>query len=194
MTFGHSSNVLTISLFCFSSAKLQWALGRRRRFDSRVDRVHLGGGSELVMLVSPSLPPQALKPLPLLSVTYRRVNVVKVPSINDNNSLTMHTVSSWKRRNSVRAPCPSSVDVCVWRVCDWSVDVVCVCVLQDEVDSQSPVLRDNHQLHEEVRGWLKDQKVQEIFMQGKLLSIFPRLSSVDHQSSFPCEEPPPITP
>lgn len=41
------------------------------------------------------------------------------------------------------------------------------CVLQDEVDSQNPVLRDNHQLHEEVKSWLKDQKVQEIFMQGK---------------------------
>ncbi|KAK6328039.1 hypothetical protein J4Q44_G00000170 [Coregonus suidteri] len=37
---------------------------------------------------------------------------------------------------------------------------------QDEVDSLSPVLRDNPQLHEEVRFWLKDQKVQEIFMQG----------------------------
>ncbi|CAL8234328.1 unnamed protein product [Boreogadus saida] len=37
---------------------------------------------------------------------------------------------------------------------------------QDEVDSQSPVLRDNPQLHEEVKGWLKDQKAQEIFMQG----------------------------
>ncbi len=43
-----------------------------------------------------------------------------------------------------------------------------MCVFQDEVDSQNPVLRDNHQLHEEVKGWLKDQKVQEIFMQGKL--------------------------
>ena len=40
-------------------------------------------------------------------------------------------------------------------------------VSQDEVDSQSPVLRDNPQLHEEVKGWLKDQKAQEIFMQGK---------------------------
>ncbi|KAL7869804.1 hypothetical protein AOLI_G00137920 [Acnodon oligacanthus] len=37
---------------------------------------------------------------------------------------------------------------------------------QDEVDSLSPVLRDNLQLHEEVKGWVKDQKVQEIFMQG----------------------------
>ncbi|XP_053367912.1 probable JmjC domain-containing histone demethylation protein 2C isoform X1 [Clarias gariepinus] len=37
---------------------------------------------------------------------------------------------------------------------------------QDEVDSLSPVLRDNPQLHEEVRSWVKDQKVQEIFMQG----------------------------
>lgn len=40
-------------------------------------------------------------------------------------------------------------------------------LLQDEVDSQNPVLRDNHQLHEEVKCWLKDQKVQEIFMQGE---------------------------
>ncbi|XP_071250850.1 probable JmjC domain-containing histone demethylation protein 2C isoform X2 [Salvelinus alpinus] len=37
---------------------------------------------------------------------------------------------------------------------------------QDEVDSLSPVLRDNPQLHEEVRFWLKDQKVQDIFLQG----------------------------
>ncbi|XP_028824386.1 probable JmjC domain-containing histone demethylation protein 2C isoform X3 [Denticeps clupeoides] len=37
---------------------------------------------------------------------------------------------------------------------------------QDEVDSLSPVLRDNPQLHEEVKAWVKDQKVQEIFMQG----------------------------
>lgn len=43
-----------------------------------------------------------------------------------------------------------------------------VCPFQDEADSQNPVLRDNHQLYEEVKGWLKDQKVQEIFMQGKL--------------------------
>ena len=43
-----------------------------------------------------------------------------------------------------------------------------VCLFQDEADSQNPVLRDNHQLYEEVKGWLKDQKVQEIFMQGKL--------------------------
>uniref|UniRef100_A0A3P9JE77 Probable JmjC domain-containing histone demethylation protein 2C n=1 Tax=Oryzias latipes TaxID=8090 RepID=A0A3P9JE77_ORYLA len=37
---------------------------------------------------------------------------------------------------------------------------------QDEVDSQNPLFRDNPQLHEEVKSWLKDQKVQEIFMQG----------------------------
>ncbi|XP_045543379.1 probable JmjC domain-containing histone demethylation protein 2C isoform X9 [Salmo salar] len=37
---------------------------------------------------------------------------------------------------------------------------------QDEVDSLSPVLRDNPELHEEVRFWLKDQQVQEIFLQG----------------------------
>uniref|UniRef100_A0A674MWP9 Probable JmjC domain-containing histone demethylation protein 2C n=1 Tax=Takifugu rubripes TaxID=31033 RepID=A0A674MWP9_TAKRU len=37
---------------------------------------------------------------------------------------------------------------------------------QDELDSQNPVLRDNHQLHEEVKCWLKEQKVQEIFLQG----------------------------
>ena len=48
-----------------------------------------------------------------------------------------------------------------------------VCLFQDEADSQHPVFRDNHQLYEEVKGWLKDQKVQEIFMQGKLfLSSF----------------------
>lgn len=41
------------------------------------------------------------------------------------------------------------------------------CLLfQDELDSQNPVLRDNHQLNEEVKGWLKEQKVQEIFLQG----------------------------
>ncbi|KAL0964722.1 hypothetical protein UPYG_G00328040 [Umbra pygmaea] len=37
---------------------------------------------------------------------------------------------------------------------------------QDEVDSLSPVLRDHPELLDEVRFWLKDQKVQEIFMQG----------------------------
>lgn len=42
-------------------------------------------------------------------------------------------------------------------------------VFQDEVDSLNPVLRDNPQLHEEVKSWVKDQKVQEIFMQGKRL-------------------------
>lgn len=44
---------------------------------------------------------------------------------------------------------------------------IALLLLQDEVDSQNPVLRDNHQLHEEVKCWLKDQKVQEIFMQGE---------------------------
>ncbi|TRY55571.1 hypothetical protein DNTS_023163 [Danionella cerebrum] len=37
---------------------------------------------------------------------------------------------------------------------------------QDEVDSLSPVLRDYPHLHDEVKAWVKDQKVQEIFMQG----------------------------
>ncbi|XP_018082816.1 probable JmjC domain-containing histone demethylation protein 2C isoform X2 [Xenopus laevis] len=37
---------------------------------------------------------------------------------------------------------------------------------QDEVDSLNPVLRDNPQLHEEVKAWVKEHKVQEIFMQG----------------------------
>uniref|UniRef100_A0A9J8BKS0 Probable JmjC domain-containing histone demethylation protein 2C n=1 Tax=Cyprinus carpio carpio TaxID=630221 RepID=A0A9J8BKS0_CYPCA len=36
----------------------------------------------------------------------------------------------------------------------------------DEVDSLSPVFRDYPHLHEEVKAWVKDQKVQEIFMQG----------------------------
>lgn len=42
------------------------------------------------------------------------------------------------------------------------------CFLQDEVDSLSPVLRDYPHLHEEVKAWVKDQKVQEIFMQGNV--------------------------
>ncbi|KYO28173.1 hypothetical protein Y1Q_0006910 [Alligator mississippiensis] len=37
---------------------------------------------------------------------------------------------------------------------------------QDDVDSLNPVLRDSPQLHEEVKAWVKEQKVQEIFMQG----------------------------
>ncbi|XP_060097096.1 probable JmjC domain-containing histone demethylation protein 2C isoform X1 [Heteronotia binoei] len=37
---------------------------------------------------------------------------------------------------------------------------------QDDVDSLNPVLRDNPQLQEEVKIWVKEQKVQEIFMQG----------------------------
>ncbi|KAM6183264.1 putative JmjC domain-containing histone demethylation protein 2C isoform 5-T5 [Erethizon dorsatum] len=36
----------------------------------------------------------------------------------------------------------------------------------DDIDSLNPVLRDNPQLHEEVKVWVKEQKVQEIFMQG----------------------------
>lgn len=46
-------------------------------------------------------------------------------------------------------------------------------MFQDEVDNQNPVLRDNPQLQEEVKGWLKNQKVQEIFMQGKHQSVEP---------------------
>lgn len=42
----------------------------------------------------------------------------------------------------------------------------CWLLFQIELDSQNPVLRDNHQLHEEVKCWLKEQKVQEIFLQG----------------------------
>nr|XP_060624911.1 probable JmjC domain-containing histone demethylation protein 2C isoform X1 [Anolis sagrei ordinatus] len=37
---------------------------------------------------------------------------------------------------------------------------------QDDIDSLNPVLRDNPQLQEEVKIWVKEQKVQEIFMQG----------------------------
>ncbi|KTG01707.1 hypothetical protein cypCar_00014424 [Cyprinus carpio] len=37
---------------------------------------------------------------------------------------------------------------------------------EDEFDSLSPVFRDYPHLHEEVKAWVKDQKVQEIFMQG----------------------------
>lgn len=69
---------------------------------------------------------------------------------------------------------PSSVSVWLFLSWLWLKHVfnhllVLVGVFKDEVDSQNPVLRDNHQLHEEVKGWLKDQKVQEIFMQGKSL-------------------------
>ncbi|KAM6951606.1 putative JmjC domain-containing histone demethylation protein 2C [Aplochiton taeniatus] len=39
---------------------------------------------------------------------------------------------------------------------------------QDELDSLSPVLRENPQLHDEVKFWLKDQKEQEIFMQAEV--------------------------
>ncbi|KAF7705095.1 probable JmjC domain-containing histone demethylation protein 2C isoform X2 [Silurus meridionalis] len=52
------------------------------------------------------------------------------------------------------------------RQLDFSPDDGACQPYQDEVDSLSPVLRDNPQLHEEVKGWVKDQKVQEIFMQG----------------------------
>lgn len=58
--------------------------------------------------------------------------------------------------------------ICICLHVDQASVCLMLCVLQDEVDSQNPVLRDNHQLHEEVKSWLKDQKVQEIFMQGKL--------------------------
>lgn len=58
------------------------------------------------------------------------------------------------------------------------------------MDSLSPVLRDNQQLHEEVRGWLKDQKVQEIFMQGNLSSTLflfaPYVCSLTLQPSSHC--------
>ncbi|XP_052019866.1 probable JmjC domain-containing histone demethylation protein 2C isoform X2 [Apodemus sylvaticus] len=37
---------------------------------------------------------------------------------------------------------------------------------QDDTDSLKPILRDNPQLHAEVKVWVKEQKVQEIFMQG----------------------------
>nr|XP_021490930.1 probable JmjC domain-containing histone demethylation protein 2C isoform X3 [Meriones unguiculatus] len=37
---------------------------------------------------------------------------------------------------------------------------------QDDIDSLKPILRDNPQLHAEVKIWVKEQKVQEIFMQG----------------------------
>ncbi|EDL97332.1 rCG60835, isoform CRA_b [Rattus norvegicus] len=37
---------------------------------------------------------------------------------------------------------------------------------QDDIDSLKPELRDNPQLHAEVKVWVKEQKVQEIFMQG----------------------------
>ncbi|KAH0623500.1 hypothetical protein JD844_006302 [Phrynosoma platyrhinos] len=37
---------------------------------------------------------------------------------------------------------------------------------EDDIDSLNPVLRDNPQLQEEVKIWVKEQKVQEIFMQG----------------------------
>lgn len=58
------------------------------------------------------------------------------------------------------------------RVCG----LICVCVVfQDELDNQNPVLRENHQLHEEVKSWLKEQKVQEIFMQGSSSPVGPPL-------------------
>lgn len=66
----------------------------------------------------------------------------------------------------------------------------CVCAFQDEVDSTNPVLRDNPQLHEEVKGWLKDQKVQEIFMQGNLFisqvwhMVFTVTSALSHIMSI----------
>lgn len=79
----------------------------------------------------------------------------------------------------------------------WSISCVVtrcsICVPQDEVDSQNPLFRDNPQLHEEVKSWLKDQKVQEIFMQGKHLCIvvFFRealcLQMAAQRSALPCD-------
>ncbi|XP_078290429.1 putative JmjC domain-containing histone demethylation protein 2C isoform X3 [Panthera onca] len=43
---------------------------------------------------------------------------------------------------------------------------------QDDIDSLNPVLRDNPQLQEEVKVWVKEQKVQEIFMQVPELKKF----------------------
>ncbi|KAL7990367.1 hypothetical protein Chor_013797 [Crotalus horridus] len=40
-----------------------------------------------------------------------------------------------------------------------------LCGVHDDIDSLNPVLRDNPQLQEEVKIWVKEQKVQEIFMQ-----------------------------
>lgn len=52
----------------------------------------------------------------------------------------------------------------------------CWLFFQDELDNQNPVLRDNHQLHEEVKCWLKEQKVQEIFLQGNcFVDVFVRV-------------------
>ncbi|KAK1882119.1 putative JmjC domain containing histone demethylation protein 2C, partial [Dissostichus eleginoides] len=60
----------------------------------------------------------------------------------------------------------TAVEFLLDRQLDFLSDLSAFQPYQDEVDSLNPVLRDNHQLHDEVRGWLKDQKVQEIFMQG----------------------------
>uniref|UniRef100_A0A672KR71 Probable JmjC domain-containing histone demethylation protein 2C n=1 Tax=Sinocyclocheilus grahami TaxID=75366 RepID=A0A672KR71_SINGR len=49
---------------------------------------------------------------------------------------------------------------------DFLTDEVACQPYQDELDSLCPVFRDYPHLHEEVKAWVKDQKVQEIFMQG----------------------------
>ncbi|XP_021029516.2 probable JmjC domain-containing histone demethylation protein 2C isoform X2 [Mus caroli] len=48
---------------------------------------------------------------------------------------------------------------------------------QDDIDSLKPVLRDNPQLQAEVKVWVKEQKVQEIFMQGENIGITSRRRS-----------------
>eukprot|EP00073_Rattus_norvegicus_P032670 XP_006256422.1 PREDICTED: probable JmjC domain-containing histone demethylation protein 2C isoform X2 [Rattus norvegicus] len=48
---------------------------------------------------------------------------------------------------------------------------------QDDIDSLKPELRDNPQLHAEVKVWVKEQKVQEIFMQGENIGITSRRRS-----------------
>ncbi|KAM3834662.1 putative JmjC domain-containing histone demethylation protein 2C isoform 6-T8 [Vipera latastei] len=54
---------------------------------------------------------------------------------------------------------------------------------QDDIDSLNPVLRDNPQLQEEVKIWVKEQKVQEIFMQGENIGITSRRRSRSSQNS-----------
>ncbi|XP_072851273.1 putative JmjC domain-containing histone demethylation protein 2C isoform X2 [Pogona vitticeps] len=93
-----------------------------------------------------------------------RAGVIRTVSHRDSHSPELSTFKPLVGKsvyNSITA-----VEFLVDKQLDFVTEDSAFQPYQDDIDSLNPILRDNPQLQEEVKIWVKEQKVQEIFMQG----------------------------
>ncbi|KAG8552523.1 hypothetical protein GDO81_004562 [Engystomops pustulosus] len=93
-----------------------------------------------------------------------RAGVIRAVSHRDNNNPELAAFKPLVGNGAYKSI--TAIEFLVERHLEFATEDGAFQPYQDEVDSLNPVLRDNPQLHEEVKAWVKEHKVQEIFMQG----------------------------